>query len=95
MQFTEAQRDALKARLPQLYALAAEYAANPQKGREAGYAPEQTWIQDPKEVGRPQRGRKGRSEHTAWLYGVARRHLPPGTWRVNEPLNAPPFLTIL
>lgn len=82
MQLTEEQKIALQAKLE---ALAGEYAADPQKGREAGYQPEQVWHQEPEEHGGPKpRLRKRRSDYTAWLYGIAGKDLPPGTWRIDE-----------
>lgn len=87
MRLTEQQKIDLQAKLE---AQAAEYAADPQKGLNAGYRPEQVPSLEPAEIGRPRRKTNMRSTYAAWLYGVARKDLPPGIWRIEEGMGDGP-----
>ena len=81
MRFSEEQKTAVKDRLE---ALAAKYSASPREGLSAGYNPEQVRCPGPAEIGRPIKMSNARSEYTAWLYGIARKELPPGIWRIDR-----------
>lgn len=87
MQMTEQQKVGLQARLE---AQAAAYAADPQKGLDAGYQPQQVPGFEPSEIGRPGRRTNMRSNHAAWLYGIAQKDLPSGTWRIDEGMGDGP-----
>lgn len=95
MRFSEEQKTALKDRLE---ALATRYFTSPEEGLSAGYSPERVRRPGPAEIGQPRRMMNRRSEYAAWLYGIARKDLPPGTWRIEEFLGEGPqsaFLMIL
>jgi hypothetical protein len=62
---------------------AAEYAADPQKGRAAGYVPEHE-SQPSGEVGLSSERVNMRSGLAAWMRGIARRELTGWQWRVDE-----------
>lgn len=75
-------------------AKAADFASNPAKGYAAKYSPEQVWEEDPgPQVGldRPPR-HPTRSPYHAWLYGVARKDLPPGTWLITDGPEEPELI---
>lgn len=86
-QFTQEQKTAMQAKLE---ALAADYAADPKKGLNAGYQPEQVRGPGPAEIGRPRQMTDKRSNYAAWLYAVAQKDLSPGTWRIDEGMGDGP-----
>lgn len=66
-----------------LIALAAEFAADPAKGKRAGYTPEQKYLPG-EPTGTLDAGPsiETRDPQTAWLYGIARRRLRAGTYTI-------------
>ena len=66
-------------------AKAAEFLADPSKGRAQGYEPEHKYGQS-QTINSSER-LKLRSDHVAWLYGVARRDLVGWRWQVDDGLN--------
>ncbi len=66
---------------------ALEFADDPAKGQAAGYTPRQIRAPGPAEIGRPRQGGNGRSNYVAWLYGIAEKDLPPGTWRIEQSMG--------
>lgn len=95
MRLTDEQKTALQT---QIEARAAQYVTEPSKGLAAGYQPEQVRTWGPSEVGRPRERMNRRSDYESWLYGVARKDLPPGTWRIQAVVGEGPssaFLIVL
>ena len=77
---TDATRDVLAA---SLVALAAEFAADPAKGRRAGYEPRQEWLPgEPTGTLDAASPLPARDPQTAWLYGIVHRKLRPGTYTI-------------
>lgn len=85
MEVTEEQARRAKERLVEL---ARSFAADPAAGRAAGYEPEERRVREPAEIGRARGWTDGRSPFAAWLYAVARRNLPAGSWRVDEGMGS-------
>lgn len=69
---------------------AAAFYADPEKGRATGYQPVQAWGWAPPLVGQERERIPQRSEYGAWLYGVAQKDLPAGTWRFQQVVGEGP-----
>lgn len=81
-----------KALKQELEVKAREFAADPKKGRAAGYSPEHKYIRS-NTIGSDERV-KVRSDFAAWLYGVARRDLTGRQWRIDEAIGGAAWLVI-
>jgi hypothetical protein len=75
-----------------MVAMAKEYAADPEKGINAGYRPRLKYVKS-QEIGSGNLIRSN-SDEEAWLQGIAEKDLKPGTWRLISGLGADPDLEI-
>lgn len=71
-------------------AKAAAFEVDPEKGLAAGYRPVQEWGWTPTEMGQPREHVRIRSEYAAWLFGVAQKDLPDGSWRLQTAMGSGP-----
>lgn len=90
-------RENKKALCGKVSAKADEFAADPAKGRAAGYTPEQEYITFQETTGSLDQPAPipSRDARTAWLYGIARRDLKGHNWHINDKPEGPAELVIV
>lgn len=71
-------------------AKAATFEVASDKGLAAGYHPVQEWGWTAPSIGQGRERIPLRYEYGAWLFGVAQKDLPPGSWRYNQVVGEGP-----